>query len=60
MEKKDLNGLIRIWYNEQCKTIRKRLRKDLREHNTMRVEKNEESIEEKGCNALLPVLQEVD
>eukprot|EP00794_Sanderia_malayensis_P002426 gene2426-2793_t len=67
MAKKDLNDRERTEYNKLCQTIRKRLRKDLREHNTMRVKEAIESgkgmtraKEKEGCKVLIPALQERD
>ena len=65
MAKKDLNVQESTEYNELCKTIRKRLREDLREHNTMKVKEAVESRkglkkakEKEGCKVLIPALQE--
>eukprot|EP00794_Sanderia_malayensis_P004319 gene4318-4893_t len=67
MAKKDLNDRERTEYNKLCQTIRKRLREDLREHNTMRVKEAIESgkglkraKEKEGCKVLIPALQEQD
>ena len=67
MAKKDLNGQERREYNELCKTNRKRMREDLREHNTLRVKKAIESgkglkraKDKDGCKVLIPALKEQD
>ena len=65
MAKKDLNDQVKREYNKLCQTIRKRLREDLREHNTMRVKEASESgkglkraKEKEGCKILIPTLKE--
>eukprot|EP00795_Rhopilema_esculentum_P008762 gene8762-biopygen9749 len=67
MAKKDLNDRERREYNKLCQTIRKRLREDLREHNTMQVKEAIESgkglkraKEKEGCKVLIPALIEQD
>ena len=37
MASRDLNSREKVEYTELCKTIRKKMRADLREHNTMKV-----------------------
>ena len=67
MAKKDLNDQERREYNKLCQTILKRLREDLRQHNTMRVKEAIESEkglkrakEKEGCKVLIPALKEQD
>uniref|UniRef100_A0A3P9KP93 Endonuclease/exonuclease/phosphatase domain-containing protein n=1 Tax=Oryzias latipes TaxID=8090 RepID=A0A3P9KP93_ORYLA len=67
MAKKDLNDQDRREYNKLCQTIRKRLREDLREHNTRRVKEAIESgkglkraKEKEGYKVLISALKEQD
>ena len=68
MNGKDQSARERIEYSELCKTIRKKMREDIREYNTMRVK---EAIEngkglkkslnnKEGCRVMIPSLKEED
>ena len=65
--KLDLNAQEKIQYAETCKTIRKKMREDLREYNTLKVKRAVESGKglkkancEQGRKVLTPALKEQD
>ncbi|MEE4247402.1 MAG: reverse transcriptase domain-containing protein [Kangiellaceae bacterium] len=68
MTGKDQNAREKIEYIELCKTIRKKMREDIREYNTMRVKEAIEngkglkkSVSTKdGCKVMIPSLKEQD
>jgi len=68
MAGKDQTARQKIEYSELCKTIRKRMRDDIREHNTVRVREAIESgrglqkagNSREGCKILIPSLKEED
>ena len=68
MAGKDQSAREKIEYSELCKTIRKSMREDIREHNTMRIREAIESgrglqkatYSREGCKVLIPSLKEQD
>ena len=68
MAGKDLSASEKIEYSELCKTIRKSMRDDTREHNTMQIREAIESERglkkatnsREGCKVLIPSLKEQD
>jgi len=68
MAGKDQSAREKIEYSELCKTIRKTMREDIREHNTMRIKEAIESGKglqraansKEGCRVLIPSLKEQD
>jgi len=68
MAGKDQSAREKIEYSELCKTIRKSMREDIREHNTMRIREAIESgrglqkatNSREGCKVLIPSLKEQD
>ena len=67
MSSRDLNTREKVEYSELCKTIRKKMRADLREHNTMKIKIAIESRKglkkasnNQGPKVLIPALKEED